>query len=228
MEIKIKSYSSQSSLISSIIFFILGAILFTSPDKVINTVFNVIGIIIAIVSGISLLIFFFQARKGNTGKGNLIFGIITALLAITFIFFNDIIEQFIRFLIGAWILFTGILRLISVLAMNKKSSKFLQLLIVSLLLIAVGVYTILYGGIFLQTMGIIMMIYAGIEIIGFILYSKDKTEPEEPGTTTLIVPESTNAVTEEKNDIVVKDVKEKKKRKKNKKAKDVEEIEEEK
>ena len=228
MEIKIKSYSSQSSLISSIIFFILGAILFTSPDKVINTVFNVIGIIIAIVSGISLLIFFFQARKGNTGKGNLIFGIITALLAITFIFFNDIIEQFIRFLIGAWILFTGILRLINVLAMNKKSSKFLQLLIVSLLLIAVGVYTILYGGIFLQTMGIIMMIYAGIEIIGFILYSKDKTESEEPGTTTLIVPESTNAVTEEKNDIVVKDVKEKKKRKKNKKAKDVEEIEEEK
>ena len=91
-----------------------------------------------------LLIFFFQARKGNTGKGNLIFGIITALLAITFIFFNDIIEQFIRFLIGAWILFTGILRLINVLAMNKKSSKFLQLLIVSLLLIAVGVYTILY------------------------------------------------------------------------------------
>lgn len=222
MEIKIKSYSSQSSLISSIIFFILGAILFTSPDKVINAVFQVIGIIIAIVAGISLLMFFFQTIKGNPSKGNLIFGIITALLAITFIFFNDIIEQFIRFLIGAWILFTGILRLISVLSMNKKSSKFIQLLIVSLLLIGVGIYTILYGGIFLQTMGIIMMVYAAIEIIGFILYSKDKVEPEEPGTTTLIVPENTTNE-ETSNDVVVKDVKEKKKHKKNKKTKEVEE-----
>ena len=216
MEIKIKSYSSQSSLISSIIFFILGAILFTSPDKVINAVFQVIGIIIAIIAGISLLIFFFQIRKGNPSKENLIFGIVTALLAITFIFFNDIIEQFIRFLIGAWILFTGILRLISVLAMNKKTSKFIQLLIVSLLLIGVGIYTILYGGIFLQTIGIIMMIYAGIEIIGFILYSKDKVEPEEPGTTTLIVPENTTNQ-DKPNDIVIKDVKKKKKRKNNKK-----------
>ena len=55
---------------------------------------------------------------------NLIFGIIGFILAIIFIFFGRIVEQAIRFIIGGWILLTGILRLINVLSMNKKDSKF--------------------------------------------------------------------------------------------------------
>ncbi len=223
MEIKIKSYSSQSSLISSILFFILGAILFTSAEKVIRTISMIIGIIMASSAIISFVIFAFQAKRSviKPKKGNLIFGIISLILAVIFIFFSNLVEQFIRFIVGAWILFTGIIRLINVLSMNKKSIKFLELLIVAILLIVVGIYTIVIGDVLLSTIGIIMMIYAGIEIIGFVLYSKDKVEPEEPGTTTLIVPE-TSEVTEkeEKNELVkIKDVKEKKK-KKNKKDKE--------
>lgn len=220
MEIKIKSYSSQSSLISSIIFFILGAILFTSPDKVITTVFKGIGILLLIISIISFIVSFFKARNNTTSSGTIIFGVITLITAIIFIFFYSIIEHFIRFVIGAWILFTGIIRLINVLSMNKNNAKFFQLLIVSFLLIGVGIYTILYGGLFLQTLGILMMIYAAIEIVGYILYSKDKVESEKPGTTTLIVPENTKDNTTDKKDTQIKDVKEKKTRKK--KSKDIE------
>lgn len=217
MEIKIKSYSSQSSLLSSILFFILGAILFTSADKVMSTISIIIGVILATSSVISLVFYFFQAKKGFgfAKKGNLIFGILTLILAIIFIFFSNLVEQFIRFIIGAWILFTGIIRLINSLSMNSKSNKFISLLLVSVLLIIVGVYTILVGDVILSTIGVIMMIYAAIEIVGYILYSKDTVEPEEPGTTTLIVPEE-ETTKEEKNNIVVKDVKEKKRKSKEK------------
>ena len=215
MEIKIKSYSSQSSLLSSILFFILGAILFTSADKVLTTISIIIGIILATSSIISLVFYYFQAKKGLAfaKKGNLIIGIITLILAIIFIFFSNLVEQFIRFIVGAWILFTGIIRLINVLSMKKSNNKFISLLLVSIMLIIVGVYTIIIGDIILSTIGIIMMVYAAIEIVGYILYSKDTIEPEEPGTTTLIVPEDKEDNTEEKNDIVIKDVKEKKKKK---------------
>ncbi len=218
MEIKIKSYSSQSSLLSSILFFILGAILFTSADKVMSTISIIIGVILATSSVISLVFYFFQAKKGFgfARKGNLIFGVLTLILAIIFIFFSNIVEQFIRFIVGAWILFTGVIRLINALSMNSKSNKFISLLLVSVLLIIVGVYTILVGDVILSTIGIIMMIYAAIEIVGYILYSKDTVEPEEPGTTTLIVPEEKETTKEEKNDIVVKDVKEKKRKSKEK------------
>ena len=216
MEIKIKSYSSQSSLISSILFFILGAILFTSADKLLNIVSIIIGTLFATAATISLVIYFIQSRRleGTPKKGNLIFGVIAFILAIIFIFFSNIVEQAIRFVIGGWILLTGILRLINVLAMPKKNKKFLQLLIVAALLIFIGIYTIVKEIFGLDIMGVIMMIYAAVEIIGYVLYSKDKPEKEDmEGTTTLLVPENTTDDIEVSK-AKIKDVKEKKKKRK--------------
>lgn len=219
MEIKIKSYSSQSSLISSILFFILGAILFTSADKLLNIVSIIIGTLFATSGAISLVIYFLQSKNLENGgkKGNLIFGIIAFLIAIIFIFFSNIVEQAIRFVVGGWILLTGILRLINVLSTPKKDKKFLQLLIVAAMLIFIGIYTIVKELFGLDIIGIIMMIYAAVEIIGYILYSKDKPETEvKEGTTTLLVPENTSEDNIIKEEINIKDVKEKKKRRKRK------------
>jgi uncharacterized membrane protein HdeD (DUF308 family) len=213
MEIKIKSYSSQSSLLSSILFFILGAILFTSADKLLNVVSIIIGTIFATTGTISLIIYFIQSRKPNNipKKGNLIYGIIAFIFAIIFIGFHNVVEQAIRFIVGGWILLTGIIRLINVLSMTKKDTKFWQLLLVSAALIFIGIYTIVIELFGLDIIGIIMMAYAGIEIIGYILYSKDKPEQEpKEGTTTLLVPEDTKQDDKNEN-VVVKDVKEKKK-----------------
>lgn len=215
MEIKIKSYSSQSSLISSIIFFILGAILCTSADKVVSFISIAIGIILAVTGLINLIIYIYQVKKDIPAKKSYIaVAIITLIISVIFIFFSDVVEQFIRFIIGAWILLTGITRFINVLSINYKSRKFLPLLIVSILLMTVGVYTIVISNIVLSWIGIIIMVYAAIEIAGYIFYTKDTITPEEPGTTTLIVPEETTEVNKENKNI--KDVKEKKTKKKKK------------
>lgn len=194
MEIKIKSYSSQSSLIGSIIFFIIGAILFSSADAVLSFISIGVGIILAIYAIIEIVIYFINVRNQvyPPHASHLVRGIISIMLAIIFIFFSSIVEQSIRFIIGAWILLTGITRLINALSMNKRNTKFWPLLIVSLLITGIGVYTIVKGDIILTTIGIIMMIYSGIEIIGYIFYSKDTIKPEEEGTETLIIPENEN------------------------------------
>ena len=89
----------------------------------------------------------------------------------------------------------------------------LSLLITSVLLIILGLVTITKTGILLWVVGIIIMIYSAIEIVGYIFYSKDNTNyEEEEGETRLLIPE-------DKDD---KDDKEDKKTKKNKKIKDVE------
>ena len=221
MEIKIKSYASQSSLLSSIIFFILGACLFTSAEKVVSIIAIIIGIILAIIAITNLTIYIYQTKKElPTSKSYMTTAIITLIFAIIFIFFSSIVEQFIRFIVGAWILLTGITRLINVLSTNTKSKKFIPLLIVSLLLIGIGVYTIVIGNIILSTIGLIMMIYAAIEIIGYIFYTKDTITPGEPGTTTLIIPEEEEKRKEKKKKNV-KDVKNSETKKaKNKKNKE--------
>ena len=56
-----------------------------------------------------------------------------------------------------------------------------------------------------------MMIYAAIDIIGYIFYTKDTLEKEEPGATTLIIPEKDDEDNkEEKKTKKTKNVKEKK------------------
>ena len=124
MEIKVKSYSTQSSLISSIIFFILGGILFTSADKVISFLSIAIGIILATTGIVFLVLYFISIKKLEQNKKYLINGIVTLIISIIFIFFSGVIEQFIRFIVGGWILFSGIIRLVNVLSMNNKNTKF--------------------------------------------------------------------------------------------------------
>ena len=123
MELKVKSYSSQSSLISSIIFFIIGAILFSNADRVIEIISIAIGLILATTGIISLVIYYFKLKKNNHSEtGSLTLGIITIILAIIFIFFSSLVEQFIRFIIGGWILFSGIIRLINALSSGKRNT----------------------------------------------------------------------------------------------------------
>ena len=206
MEIKVKSYSQQSSLIGSILFFILGAMFFNAKE-VANAIIFWVGIFLAVLAVIELIVFIVTYRKAEFEEDRpklikLAWPVATAAFAIIFIFFYSVVEQFIRFIIGFWILFTGIIRLINALSYSPRNKKFLPLLIVSVLIIGVGIYTIVRDNILLQGAGLIMMIYAVIEIIGFIFYSKNNIGSMEPGTETLITPDK-----EEKEDKKKKNIK---------------------
>ena len=189
MEIKVKSYSDQSSLISAIIFFIIGGILFWYNDEIISTLSMIVGIILAVSGIVEIIVYVVNKKKQIDYLAPVIRGIIFLGLSILFIFGASIINQAVRFVVGAWILFSGINRLIQALAINKLSKKFLPLLVVALLLIAIGVYTIVYGDIIISTIGILMMVYSAIDIFGYIFYTKDEVKQETEGTTSLIVPD---------------------------------------
>jgi uncharacterized membrane protein HdeD (DUF308 family) len=189
MEIKVKSYSDQASLISAIIFFIIGGILFWYNDEIISTLSMIVGIILAVSGIVEIIVYVVNKKKQIDYLAPVIRGIIFIGLSILFIFGANIINQIVRFVVGAWILFSGINRLIQTLAISKRSKKFLPLLLVSILLIAIGVYSIVYGDVIISTIGIIMMVYSAIDIIGYIFYTKDEVKQEAQGTTSLIVPD---------------------------------------
>ena len=189
MEIKVKSYSDQASLISAIIFFIIGGILFWYNDEIISTLSMIIGIILAVSGIVEIIVYVVNKKKQIDYLAPVIRGIIFIGLSILFIFGANIINQIVRFVVGAWILFSGINRLIQTLAISKRSKKFLPLLLVSISLIAIGVYSIVYGDVIISTIGIIMMVYSAIDIIGYIFYTKDEVKQETQGTTSLIVPD---------------------------------------
>ncbi len=210
MRIDIKSYSSKSSLVSSIIFFIIGAILTAYSERIMTATYKVIGVVfLAITIGIILSIVVRKKKEQPIYANRVAIGIITLVLAILFFFFHGIIDEAIRFIVGAWILFSGVTRLINALRTDHKASRFIALLIVSILLIILGFVTIIKNGILLWVVGIIIMIYSAIEIVGYIFYSKDNKnfDSEEDSEDKLLIPEKKD---------------EEKPKKKNKKIKDVE------
>ena len=115
-------------------------------------------------------------KKDNlTPSTEMIIGIVLIVVGIVCIFLAGVVEAFVRLVIGGWILFSGINRLINTLYMNNKDSKFWVSLVLSILLIGGGLYTILEVNLAFKAIGIVLMIYAVIEIVGYIFNRKEVT-----------------------------------------------------
>ena len=78
---------------------------------------------------------------------------------------------------------SGIIRFANAMEMNKKdTSKFISLLIIALLLVLAGLYTILEANLAFQTIGIVLMVYAALEIFGWLTnrrVTKESVSKEE-------------------------------------------------
>ena len=205
MKINVKNYSNVISLISSIIFFILGAIMFTKPAAIILFISYVIGGLLIIIGIFKCIKNYLDVKRDNSvSSKEMISGIALIVIGLIFIFLANVIEALVRVVIGGWILFSGINRLINTLHLNKKSNKFIVFLILSLLLIGTGLYTILEANLAFQTIGIVLMIYSFIEIFGYIFNRKDIES-----TTEIIIDSKENKVIDA---ILIEDKKTKKKK----------------
>ncbi|MCI5702239.1 MAG: DUF308 domain-containing protein [Erysipelotrichaceae bacterium] len=169
-----KNYS-VIMLVISILFFILGAVMYTKPEFIVLVFSYVMGGLI-ILFGIYYCIKNYVEIKNNkeTSSKDMIVGITLVVVGLIFIFLANVIEALVRLIIGGYILFIGITRFVNSLYM-KKDTRFFVSLGLSLLLIAGGLYTILEANLAFQTIGIVIMAYSVIEIIGFI-FNHDNNE----------------------------------------------------
>lgn len=176
MKIHVKSYSDIISLIISIILLILGAIMFTRPDAIILFISYVIGGILILIGLFKCIKNYLDVKKDNSiSSKEMVAGIFLIVIGLVFIFLANVIEALVRVVIGGWILFTGINRLIHALKLNKKTTRFIIFLILAIIIIGVGLYTILEANLAFKTIGLVLMIYSVIEIIGYVINRQDLT-----------------------------------------------------
>lgn len=172
--------NNTKNLIKSILFLLFGSLIFAYPDKVISIVASGFGGIL-IAYGLFMIVrnYYETKQNSNTPATLLTFGIVLVIVGILFIILSDSISLVIQYILGAWILFNGIEKLITSLYLPKKSNQFISQLIIALLLLAAGLYTVLVSNITVQVVGLIMMIYAVLEIIGFITNKSVPVKKEE-------------------------------------------------
>lgn len=176
MKINFKDYSNVFVLISSIVFLILGAVMYTKPDAIVIFTTYVIGGLFILIGLFKCVKNYLDVRKDNSiSSTDMIVGIVMATIGVICIFLAGVVEAFVRLVIGGWILFAGINRLINALYLDKKTSKFWVSLVLALVLIGGGIYTILEANLAFQALGIVLIVYAVLEIIGYIFNRQSVT-----------------------------------------------------
>lgn len=169
MKVSVKNYSNIFVLISSILFLVLGAVMYTKPDAVVIFTTYIFGGLLIVVGLFKCIKNYLDVKKDNSiSSTEMIVGIVLTILGIVCIFLAGVVEALVRLIIGGWMIFSGINSLINALNLDKKTSKFWVSLILSLIIIGGGLYTILEANLAFQAIGIVLMIYAVLEIIGFI------------------------------------------------------------
>lgn len=171
-KITVIGYSDDNSLISSILFLIFGIILFTNPGGILKFISYIAGGALILIGVINILGYRKTLKNLNIEqKSKLFIGVLLIVLGLFMIIFSSLIETTIRLIFGGWIIYSGIIRLIDTL--NNKSNKvsFIVRLVISILLIVSGFYVAMTH-LFYRTIGLFIIFYAILEIVGYVFYKK--------------------------------------------------------
>ena len=173
--INIKSITikkDKTSIITSIVFLILGILLYLKDKEVITLITYIIGILFAVCGSIKL--YKYYKEKDTVSNIDLTLGILLIIVGIIIMFCSSIIEQAIRIVIGGFIIANGINKLIIAINSKNNNKNWIILLLISILLIIGGLYTILKANLILKVIGIILIVYSSIDIMSYLTYPKNK------------------------------------------------------
>lgn len=171
--LKVATYAEPTSLINAILFLVFGMILFTNPGGIVKFISYIAGAILIII-GITNLFDYYKTKKKLNIEQNakLISGIILIILGLISILFASVIETTLRLIIGAWIIYSGVMRLIEALNFKTDKTSFIIRLVISILMVISGFYVVLKTNLVFSAIGLFIIFYSIMEIVGFIIYSK--------------------------------------------------------
>lgn len=162
---------SVASILTSIAIGILGLIILFNPNETIALLSLILGIIIMII-GIGKIISYIILRKeSNFSNYDLIYGIIAIVISIIMLANANAFATIVRVIIGIWIAYTGIMKLIYALNLKSlSSSSWIAVMIMAIITIIAGVYIAIDSSILIMVFGVILIAYTVIDIIEQIIF----------------------------------------------------------
>lgn len=168
---KILKKTGYISILESILFAILGIILIVRPEETIKVISYILGACFILV-GIYKIIGYIQIKeKNDIYNYHLIYGIMAIVIGLIAIIYSTTIGTVFRIIIGIWIIYSSVIRATSSLRLKAlKSNMWIYTLILSIIMFGCGLYIALNEGTIIMTIGILMLIYAVMDIIENIIF----------------------------------------------------------
>lgn len=165
------------SILESILFAILGAILIWKPEGTLQVISCILGIIFIAIGIYKILSYFMAKGKYNLYNHDLIYGLMAIVIGIVTMIYSSTIGSLFRIIIGIWIIYSSFIRIslsIKLKAMNIQA--WIYSLIVAIIMFLCGIYVTMNAGAVIVTIGIMMIIYAIMDIIEDIVFMKNVKE----------------------------------------------------
>ena len=162
--------SSWTDIVISIIFVLFGALLIAKPNETVGAISIILGILF-ISMGVLKLVEYYTADTKEDWL--LTVALISVVLGIVILFASDAILSVFRVIVGIWIIATGIMDLQTTLVWKEvKSPYWTAAVALSMAMMLAGIIILVNQNILLTTMGIIIIIYAILDIIDRIIFMK--------------------------------------------------------
>lgn len=159
------------SIISAVLFLILGIIIVNHPDTIVATVSYIFGGFLVVAGIVKVIAYFIE--KGNLDFENydFVYGIIIAVVGITFIAHLSVLESIFSLLVAIWLIYEALVRFTSAMKLKKYDVKVWWIVLVSsLLMLFAGIYILAVPNIIVVTVGAFMIAYAILDIIDGIIF----------------------------------------------------------
>lgn len=163
-KIVIKSYETQKSILTPIIFLVIGLLLLFNPGGIVEFVSYIFG---GVFLALGIGKFIRDSKRYDHTTGDTFYSILMVIIGIIFIFFSGTIEFIIRLSIGIWIIINGLNTIAIGANIMKADKNSVVSLIIGFILLLIGLYTIFVSNLVLSTLGLVLTIYAILEIIDY-------------------------------------------------------------
>jgi len=163
--------SGWVSIVESLIFAILGIVLVWKPEGIMAIISYIIGAIFIAVGVVKIVNYVQANKKSDLFNYELLYGVMTVIIGIVIIVHADVLSTIIGIIIGMWILYSSIIRAFTALKLRAiQSNIWIYSLVLAAVMFLCGLYVIFDAGMIVTTIGVIMIIYAIIDIIENIIF----------------------------------------------------------
>lgn len=166
--------TSWLAILESLVIGALGALLLIDPDGMVKTIFYVVGIFL-IIKGVYKIINFFAVHgKYDFYNNDLLYGIIALVFGIIAVVLWESLGRVIGVVVGAWLIYGALVRINVAIKMHAAGIKeWFYVLMLSLVMMALGVYMVISVGAIMAVVGWMMIIGAVVGIVDDIFFIRN-------------------------------------------------------
>lgn len=163
--------SGWLAILESLIIGALGAILIWNPEGIMRVIFYVVGIFLMVKGVYKIVNYFAVHGRYDYYNNDLLYGIIALVFGVIAVVLWEQLTGAIGIVVGAWMVYGSLVRMNTAIKLHAAGVKeWFYVLLLSLVMLALGIYMIVSVGVVVAVVGWVMVAAAVIGIIEDIMF----------------------------------------------------------